>query len=161
MILEYANKPISKEYNIVFLVVRTVDANNEFRISVRGTGFIIKKNNAQYIVSCAHVYDQIPDLEKSFIACGVRSPETKGSAQIKKYNFYSLTFIKKYSDSNKDLCLLKFKDEIEDIKDYGYTPQDLCSENEIHKLNMLDPIIFLGYPLAGEFLYGYGHRISC
>jgi len=148
---EHKNTNNHRAHNIVFIAIKGFSENNELTVNIRGTGFILKHKGKQYIVTCAHVYQQLSVLEKRAMSCGVVSVDTKDK-QIKKYNFYDVNFLAEHPEQRRDICLLEFKGNHDEIVDYGYDSGDLFNEIDIEKLKTTEAIFFMGYPLANEFL---------
>jgi len=146
------DKLIHQQHNIVFIGVKKLLENNQVAFNIRGTGFIVKKDDKKLIVTCAHVYQQIADSEKASIFCGAISPDTKDNDAVKKYNFYDISFITQHPDPRRDVCLFEFKKSESGLESYGYEIDKLSSEDDIKKLKVMSQVEFQGFPLGNEFL---------
>jgi V8-like Glu-specific endopeptidase len=145
-------KIIDNPHNVVLIGIKKIISGNQVAINVRGTGFIVCDGDDKFIVSCAHVYQQIPEAENDSLFCGIMAPETKESDNVKRYNFVDIKFVKKHPDDRRDVCIFKFSDNVDDIKDYGYDKKKLATEDEINKIKPIDTIEFNGFPLANELM---------
>lgn len=141
-----------QKHNIVFIASPIIVENKLIDYKIYGTGFIIRDNEQQRIISCAHVYNNISSSEKNSILCGVISPFTKDLQKIKTYNFYEINFLGQHEDERADVCCFGFKNPNNDLKDYGYTRDTLCAESELNALEEFNEIRFVGFPLPNCFL---------
>lgn len=139
-------------HNIVLIGVKKVINNNQVIIGIRGSGFILNNGDKQYIVTCAHVFQGIPESERNAIFCGLMSPETRDSDDVKKYEFVDISFLSQHPDQRRDICFFTFNDTSKEIKKYGYSRGDLVSDKELSKIKILDEITFTGFPLANELM---------
>jgi len=97
-------------------------------------------------VTCAHVYNEIPDSEKDSIFAGVSEISEK---KIKKFSFLDLKFVRK--NDARDVALFEFTDKSK-LQDYGVEEAIFADEGEIDKLKVGKKVYFAGYPLANDFL---------
>lgn len=149
-----SNSIIPDKQNIVFIATK-IKLENKTGVFIYGTGFIVKKNDKMFVVSCEHIYKQIPETEKKSMFCGVVSPDTKDYKKIRKYGFYDIHFFKHHKEKKRDLCLFKFDDseKVEtEIKSYGYSLDIFLTESELEDKTAGESISFAGYPLANELL---------
>lgn len=145
-------KIINQQHNIVFIGVKKLLDNGQVVFNIRGTGFIVKRDNKKFIVTCSHVYQQITSSEQSSIFCGAISPVTINDESEKKYDFYDISFVMQHPDQRRDVCLFEFKKNENNLKDYGYEIDNLQNEDGIKELKMLDTVEFQGFPLGNELL---------
>lgn len=131
--------------SIIFLAVNRPGENNQRKISIRGTGFIISEDGQ--FITCAHVYKQIPQDDLPFLEAA--APIMFDSKT--KMTTYKADKIKSlFTDEENDLILMK-------IGDYqnGFVSVNAISDPEQVKEG--DEIVFIGYPLATELLaMGFG-----
>lgn len=110
------------------------------QISVRGTGFIISPEGK--FITCAHVYKEIPEKDLEFL--GARVSSKTDSRGITIYERYGVRLLK--MDQENDIVLMEIinhnKIAFATIKDFGGSSA----------LQEGDEVIFIGYPLATEFL---------
>jgi len=115
--------------------------NNQSKISVRGTGFVISEDGR--FITCAHVYKQVPENEKKFL----------GIAVVEKMDEKGLTFYKRHTlelvkiDEVNDIALLQI---VKIAPDEKFTPiQDF---GDIKNIYEGEELVFIGFPLATELL---------
>ena len=135
------SKIIEKNKNSVILVELFMPGdNNQSKLSIRGTGFIIS-TNGEFITN-AHVYNQIPESERQYL--GVNIPTKADEKGITHYKRFKAELIK--IDIENDLALMKIMPENNEkflpLTDFGDSETVLVG----------DGVIFLGYPLALELL---------
>lgn len=141
MIIDFLLK---NEHNIVFICEKFIE-NNQISINIRGTGFIIKKSNKQFVITCAHIYEQIPEPKRTSISCGIIPEITKEN--VKSYNLYDLEIA--IQNKDRDICIFELKEK-NILPNHGFKLDEL--ENDLSHLRFTDDVIFMGYPLANEFL---------
>lgn len=141
-IIEKYKKPI------VLIDVQIPGEGNQKRISIRGTGFIV--SNDGKVITCLHVYKQIPQSELPFL--GIAAPGRTDERGVTHYDRYPANVIG-YDEEN-DLVLMKIvsdKNNFETIKEFGNS----------ESVKEGDELIFIGYPLATELLgMGFGITMS-
>ncbi|MEK6818765.1 MAG: serine protease, partial [Nanoarchaeota archaeon] len=132
---------IEKNRKAVILIELIIPKeNNQSQISIRGTGFIISKEGK--FITCAHVYDQIPENERQFL--GVKVLTKTDEKGISQYDRFNIELIK--ADRENDLVLMQI------------VPNEQQNFQTIHKIGDAeivregDEAVFIGYPLATELL---------
>lgn len=128
---------------IVFVGYKAKQADNSYAVSISGTGFILK---GKYIITCAHVYNQIPKTEGIEIFAGfLNEPKDK----IETYTSHDLVY--KTHNDQFDVCVFELK-ENNFIPKETFSMEDLMSEKELEAIVAGTDTIFVGFPLAGDFL---------
>lgn len=134
------SKIIEKNKNSIILVALYMPGeNNQAKVSIRGTGFIISRDGK--FITCAHVYKQIPQNELSYLEVSV--PGKTDERGITHYDRYKVKLLK--MEEENDLALMQIisdKNDFELIEDFG----------DSESVKEGDEIIFIGYPLATELL---------
>ncbi len=134
------SKIIEENKESIILIALSIPVqNNQSRVSIRGTGFIISRDGR--FITCAHVYKQIPQNELSYLEVSV-SGKTDGK-KILHYDRYKVELLK--MDEENDLALMKI---ISDKKDF----KPIEGFGELESIKEGDEIVFIGYPLATELL---------
>lgn len=147
--------------NVVFIGIKKNIQSGQTIIGIRGSGFILKHKGEHYIVTCAHVYNEIPEADRMSIFCGLLAQETRASSDIQKYNFVDIELLAQHPDPRRDVCLFKFKEKIKDEDSYGYKTTDLVDEKYLVSIESLDDVAILGFPLANELMQmGMGITLS-
>lgn len=119
---------------------------NQGQISVRGTGFMVSQKGE--FLTCAHVYNQIPENERQFLMVDV--PDKINDKGIGFYKKYKAELVK--IDLENDTALMRVVGENSKIFD---SVEDKLGEPE--QIVPGDEMLFLGYPLATEMLaMGFG-----
>jgi serine protease Do len=136
---------IEKNQNAIILIdIQIPGENNQKRISVRGTGFIVSKDGR--FITCGHVYKQVPENEKGYLGVSVMGKTDERG--ITQYNRYGIKLLK--IDEENDLALMQI---VSDRNDFNVI--DKIGDSE--KVKEGDEVIFIGYPLATELLsMGFG-----
>jgi S1-C subfamily serine protease len=134
--------------SIILIDVQIPGEKDQKRISIRGTGFMV--SNDGKLITCLHVYKQIPQSELPFL--GVVVPGKIDEKGVIHYDRYQVNFIG--SDEQNDLALMKIisdKNNFETIKEFG----------DSESVKEGDELVFIGYPLATELLgMGFGITMS-
>lgn len=134
---------IEKNKKAIILVALVKQAENQ--VSIRGTGFIISKDGK--FITNAHVYKELPENEKQHLMVKIMDKDdAKGIFHYKNYKAELLKI-----DDENDIAFMQIineeKIEFEVISDFENS-ESLKEGNEA---------IFMGYPLATEFLsMGFG-----
>ncbi len=136
---------IEKNKNAVILIdVVIPQENNQSKISIKGTGFIISPDGK--FITNAHVYKQVQQNEMEFL--GVSAPGKTDEKGATYYDRFKIKLLK--MDEENDLALLQI---VSDKKDFKTIDGIDYSEN----IREGEEIIFIGYPLAVELLtMGFG-----
>lgn len=135
--------------SIILLDVIVPKENNQSKITIMGTGFIISKDGK--FITCAHVYNQVPENERQFL--GAKVPSETNKEGIIKYNRYNVELLD--VDKENDVALMKIKTEKEVVFDPVKKIGNAFSVKEA------DEVIFAGYPLALELIMmGFGITMS-
>lgn len=114
---------------------------NEKRVKVFGTGFIYKNK----IVTALHLIDGLKEKELKSLIC---SRLTFDSDYNQKYTWEGVEIFKKGDESN-GICLLEFKNTIEDLKNV-----ELGNSND---LEVGQEVYCLGFPYYTDFINnGFG-----
>lgn len=146
------SKIIKKNKNsIALLALRIPEENdsNKGKISIRGTGFVISKDGK--FITCAHVYKKIPSQELVYLE--VSLPGKTDEKNITRYDRYETKLLK--IDEENDLALMQIVSD----SDVEFESIDGLGNSESIKEG--DSVVFLGYPLATEFLgMGFGITMS-
>lgn len=114
--------------------------DNKKKISIRGTGFIISEDGK--FVTCAHLYNQIPENEREYL--GVKVPSKTDVKGITSYERYKVKLLD--LDQENDVALMKIVSDEKAI----FKPIKGFGDSESMKAG--DEVIFLGYPLALELV---------
>lgn len=125
---------------IILIDIQIPGENNQNKISIRGSGFIVSPDGK--LITCAHVYKQIPENELPYLGVGVSGKtDEKG---ITHYDRYKVKLLK--MDENNDLALM----QIEAVEKIEFEPVISFGNSELIKEG--DEVVFMGYPLATELL---------
>jgi len=132
-------------HNICFIGIKKVLENGQTAFNIRGSGLVLEGGKA---VSCAHVYNEIPDEFRSLVFIGIT--QKSDDYMITNYDFYEIDLINK--NDGRDIVLFSIKDPEGRLKEHGVPQSIFMTENEIKKLTPTTDIYFAGFPLANEFL---------
>jgi len=135
--------------SIILLDIVIPGENNQSRISIRGTGFIVSEDGK--FITCAHVYNQIPENERQFF--GVKVPAKTDEKGITFYDRYKVELVN--MDKENDIALMQIVSDnnIKFGSVFGLGDPSLIKEG--------DEVMFLGYPLALELIkMGFGITMS-
>lgn len=136
--------------SVILIDIQIPGENNQKRISIRGTGFIVSKDGK--FITCAHVYKQIPGNELSYLEVSV--PGRTDERNITTYDRYKVKLLK--TDEENDLALMQI---ITDDKKIKFGSINDFGDSETVKEG--DEVVFMGYPLATELLsMGFGLTMS-
>jgi len=135
--------------SIILLDTVVPAQNNQSKVSIVGTGFIISEDGK--FVTCAHVYNQIPGNERQYL--GAKVPIETDNKGITAYKRYKVEFLD--VDTENDMALMKIKPEDKDV----FEPIKKFGDSESAKEG--DDVVFAGYPLALELVVlGFGITLS-
>lgn len=128
--------------SIALLALRIPEENdsNKGKVSIRGTGFIISKDGK--FITCAHVYKNIPPQELVYLE--VSLPGKTDEKNITRYDRYKTKLLK--IDEENDLALMQI------ISDENLEFEPISGFGDSESVKEGDEVIFIGYPLATEFL---------
>jgi len=130
---------IEKNKNSIILVALYVPGeNNQGKVSIRGTGFIISEDGK--FLTCGHVYKQIPQNELPYLEVSV--PGKTDERGITHYDRYKVKLLK--IDEENDFALMQI------VSDKKFETVEEIGNSESVKEG--EEIIFTGYPLATELL---------
>lgn len=130
---------------IILIDVVIPQGENQSKISIKGTGFIISPDGR--FITNAHVYKAISEEELQYMGASVPG-ETNNN--LTKYDRFKIEKID--IDEENDIALMKII-SIPEKKDFS-TIEEL-GDSELLKEG--DEIIYIGYPLAVELLnMGFG-----
>jgi S1-C subfamily serine protease len=130
--------------SIILIDIQIPAENNQKKISIRGTGFMVSKDGK--FVTCAHVYNQISVNEMQFVGASV--PDKEDTKGILSYRRYPIKLIDK--DDKNDIAIMQI---VSDKKDFDF----INSFGKIGKTQEGEDLLFIGYPLATELLSsGFG-----
>jgi len=137
---------IEKNKKAVILIdIKIPCENNQGKISIRGTGFVVSPDGK--FITCSHVYKQIQQNELPYL--GVSVPGQTDEKKITHYDRYGVELIE--MDEENDLALMKIKTD----KEMNFAVIKEVGEPE--KVQEGEEAIFIGYPLATELLsMGFG-----
>lgn len=138
-IIEYIGRNIE---NIVFIGLKKLE-NQQALINIRGTGLLLKDKK---VVTCAHVYNEIPENERENIFCGIME---KAAGRINNYKSYNLTF--ESSDDERDFALLQIQDN-DSLGNRGVALTNFANLKEVEKVKRGEDLFFSGFSLANELL---------
>jgi hypothetical protein len=131
--------------NITFIVLQKKLPNNQYIINIQGTGFVIEnQDRKKKIVTCAHLYETIPESDRQFLYCGVYRSEEK---HIISYENYKINFEK--SDIKRDIAIFSLA---EGSIEYSFVENDLMTDDEIENVEICKDLIILGFPFPNDFL---------
>jgi len=134
------SKIIEKNKKSIILVALYIPGeNNQGKVSIRGTGFIISSDGK--FMTCAHVYKQIPQNELPYLEVSV--PGKTDEKGITYYDRYKANLLK--IDEENDLALMQI---ISDKNDF----QIVSEFGDSEAIKEGDEVVFIGYPLATELL---------
>src|SRR3989344_358397 len=125
---------------IVFVGFKQKQENNQYMVSISGTGFLYDK---KYIISCAHIYDQIPKIDGIEIFAGILDTS---SNHIDTYKTQNVDFVNK--NDQRDIAVFNLKTEV--AEDKCFKKEDL--ELDETKIQAGKDVLFVGFPLANDFL---------
>ena len=131
--------------SIILIDLQIPGENNQKKISIRGTGFIISKDGK--FITCAHVYKQIPENELPFLGVSlIGKTDEKGIMHYDRYKAKLLEI-----DEENDLALMKI------ISDKDIDFEVITDLGDSESIEEGDEVVFIGYPLATELLaLGFG-----
>lgn len=119
-------------------------AEKGFQLSVRGTSIVVGKEGL--VLSCAHVFNQIPENERQFLKIRLIR-ESKGKVDF--YERFSLELVRK--DDSADFAVFKIKDTAKKFK-----PLKIGNSS---KVEAGEEVGVVGFPLATEII-GMGLGIT-
>lgn len=125
---------------IVFIGFKQKQDNNQYVVSISGTGFLYERN---YIISCAHIYNQIPKINGVEIFAGILD---KSENHIDTYKTQDIDFVEK--DDQRDIAIFSLKNEIDENKCFVRNDLELSEIN----IRAGEDVLFVGFPLANDFL---------
>ncbi len=129
-----------KNYKAILLLRLFVPGeNNQSKVSVRGTGFIVSEDGK--FITNTHVYKEIPEGERQCLEAQIFAKEEKG---IVYYRSLKIELLK--MDEINDLVLMKLKD------DTGAVFDTVAKIGDLEKVEEGNELLSLGYPLATEML---------
>ncbi len=139
---------IEKNRNAIILIdVAIPQENNQSKVSIKGTGFIISADGK--FITCAHVYKQIPDNEKQYL--GVSIPGETNEKNLTWYVKYKVELLD--IDEENDIALMKI---ISDRTNFKFIDNDEL-EKKLELVKEGNESIFIGFPLATDLLnIGFG-----
>ncbi len=136
------SKIIEKNKKAVILIdVLIPGENNQSKVSIRGTGFIISPDGK--FITCSHVYKQIPENELPY--AGVSVPGETDQKKITHYDRYKTKLLEK--DEENDIAVMQI---VTDSNKKNFSAIEGFGDSE--QVNEGDEVIFMGYPLATELL---------
>ena len=138
-------KIIDKNRHAIVLI-DTVEptGNNQSKISIKGTGFIISEDGK--FITNAHVYKQVAESELPHL--GVSVPGNIDERNITSYDRFKVKLLK--IDEENDIALMQI-----DSAGVKFKPIEKIGDFESVKEGQ--DIVFIGYPLAVELLnMGFG-----
>ena len=140
---------IEKNKNsVVLLQIEIPQGNNQNRLSIRGTGFIIS-GNGRFITN-AHVYKQIPENELQYLKVSLPFGPDSDNGKIKYYKSYPVQLLA--IDEENDIALMEIVNY-----DRKFFIAENNLENNLDSVREGDESIFIGYPLATDLLnMGFG-----
>lgn len=144
-------KIIEKNKDAVVLIdVRVPEGNNRYRVSIKGSGFMISEGGE--FITCAHVYDEIPESEREFL--GVAVPGGVSDKGLLRYDRYQIELVNK--DIDNDLARMKIVNLPKGRK--FEVVEEIDSRGSIQEG---DELAFIGYPLATDLLrLGFGITLT-
>jgi len=132
--------------SIIQLAIEMLVDNNQRKISIRGTGFIISEDGK--FITNAHVYKQISEEEKPYLIAKV--PGEK-SGTMTKYESHKIKLLE--IDEENDVAIFKLLNDKKYKNIDGFLNSELVREG--------DRVVYMGYPLATELLsLGFGITLS-
>ena len=141
------------EKNTVFIGVKKKMPNGQYAINIRGTGVLLKNGK---LLTCAHIYSQIPDPDKTSIFCGIPLNIT---SSITEYRSFDIKIDK--IDEKHDLALFNVVGFEKHKLRFGLIKSDFMTLSELKNIKRTDKAHFIGFPLANEFLQmGLGITLS-
>ncbi|MFA6493024.1 MAG: serine protease [Patescibacteria group bacterium] len=132
------------EHNTVFVGIKKRVNANQTAINIRGSGVIVENGR---LVTCAHVYNEVPDQDKNSFFCGVPM-RVIGH----KTEYQSFDLVKKEMDIKNDIAVFEIKNFDYYKTQFGFKKTDFMTNNQINGLKRTNKIYFIGFPLANEFL---------
>ncbi len=134
--------------SIILLDIVIPQTNGQSRVSIRGTGFIVSKDGK--FITCAHLYDNIPENEREYL--GAKVPMEIDEKGLTPYKRFGVELID--VDKENDVALMKIISEENNFK-----PIQEIGDSETVQEG--DEALFVGYPLALELLQmGFGITMS-
>jgi len=125
--------------SIILIALYIPGTENQGRVSIRGTGFIISEDGK--FITCGHVYKQIPQSEMQYLEVSV--PGKTDEKGLTHYDRYKVKLLE--IDEENDLALMQIiSDKI------NFEPVEEFGDSESVKEG--DEVVFIGYPLATELL---------
>lgn len=134
--------------SIVLLDIVIPQEGGKSKVSIRGTGFIISSDGK--FVTCAHVYEGIPEDERQYL--GVKVPMETDKKGLIPYKSFKVELID--IDKENDIALMSIMSEENDFK----AIQEIGDSEDVQEG---EEALFVGYPLALELLQmGFGITMS-
>ncbi len=131
-------------HNVCFIGIKKTLEGKKTAFRIIGTGLIL---NNKELITCAHIYNNIPRDYQNSIFAGIREEAGK---KINKYNDFPLKL--KAKDNTRDLALFEISDNEEKLKQHGVDKSILMTKEDINKLELATQVHFIGFPLGNEFL---------
>ena len=129
--------------NVVFIAL-TKQIEGKSLLSIRGTGILLKDLK---LITCAHIYDEIPEIERSNIFAGIIE---KSNRKLKKYNFFPIKPHKR--NGERDIEIFNVEDKEMKLSSYGIEKDKLMDVAELESLIPSQDLYYPGFPLANELL---------
>lgn len=146
-------KIIEKNRNAIVLVDVVIPGeNNQNKMSIRGTGFIISTDGK--FITNAHVYKTVVENELQYIGASV--PGKTDNKNLMHYDRCHIKLLK--IDEENDVALMQIVSEGSPSAGSGRTSfETIDGVGDSEKLKEGDEIVYIGYPLATEMLnMGFG-----
>gem|GEM_PF-990387 len=132
-------------HNICFIGIKKALENGQTAFNIRGSGLLLE---GKKVISCAHVYNEIPTDFRDSIFVGIIRNKTNET--IQSYSFYEISLLN--MNDARDIASFSIKDDEDSLKDHGIPQTMLMKEVEINNLIPTTPVYFAGFPLANEFM---------
>ena len=121
--------------SIGFLDIRK-NGGGQMQDSIRGTVFAV---DSQHFLTCAHVYQQIPEDDRQYIGISVLEPSTKKTLNYKRFSAKMVDL-----DQANDVALFKIESCTISFRSLSLGDAEMLEEG--------NELIYTGFPLATEFL---------
>lgn len=128
--------------NVGFLGIQK-KIGDKMGINIRGSAFLLSSGE---IISCAHVYNQIPRDERKSIFLGLKKLTKE---KIHEYKNHEVKLVTK--DDKRDIAVFRTSDD-EVLEGRGFNRSALMKEEDIESVGLGTELQYIGFPFMNELL---------